>query len=372
MTNPILQQFGDHKLKDNPYVYGNPIHEETTFFGRKDELEQIIQAVTKPRKQDVLIIGERRTGKTSLLYQLEKRLDRPFIPVYVALNKSKPRTEDVLALILRSIISRLVQLELLDNEWKTMRFSYPDFEDNIKDIIEAARKKLDDVQIVLLLDEADFLLQIDSLHSIILNIFRKRPQVDERVQNILRAVLQSRIGSRLSAVVSSTNDLLTYSSQSGSPFFNQFRFIRLKLLSPQEIETLIRTPASMLGYTYAPGTVEHITNLSGGHPYYCQALCYEAFENALRAKRIIIGEPDVALAEKKITDDLYSAYLSSFWKRADRAERAYLAQLAHDRPLENTPKLHFQRLLDWQIITEVQGKYVFTAELLKKWTLMAS
>lgn len=371
MKNPIAQQFGDDWLKNNPYVYGNPIHEETAFFGRKDELEQITLAVTKPTKQDILLIGERRTGKTSLLYQLEERLDRPFIPVYVALNKSEPRTEDVLALILNSVISRLVELKLLDSEWKQHRFPYPDFEDNIKDIIEAASKQQDEIRIVLLLDEADYLLRINnSRSSRIINLFRKTPQVDERVQNILRATLQSRIGSQLSAVVSSTNDLLTYISQSSSPFFNHFRIVRLKPLSPTETQNLIRIPVDTLGYTYAPSVVERIVNLSGGHPYYCQALCYEAFEHAIKSKHNIIEESDMAFAEKKIVDDLYNAYLSVFWKRANQTERAYLTQLAHAKPLHNVTLSQITRLLDWQVITE--GEHRFSAELFKKWTIMAS
>jgi len=58
--------------RDNPYIYGNPI-DEGEFFGRQEELEAIVQAMTKPVKQDILVVGERRTGKTSLLYQVGKK-----------------------------------------------------------------------------------------------------------------------------------------------------------------------------------------------------------------------------------------------------------------------------------------------------------
>ena len=94
--NDILQKDAIYinVIKDNPYIYGDPVKEETAFFGRQKELDQIIQSVTKAAKQDILIVGERRTGKTSLLYQLDKRLGSPFIPVYIVLNTSKPKTED--------------------------------------------------------------------------------------------------------------------------------------------------------------------------------------------------------------------------------------------------------------------------------------
>lgn len=82
-----------NSIKDNPYVYGDPVSEEQAFFGRKKELEQLIQSVAKPAKQDTLVIGERRTGKTSLLYQVEQRIESPFISVYIVLNTAKPDTD---------------------------------------------------------------------------------------------------------------------------------------------------------------------------------------------------------------------------------------------------------------------------------------
>lgn len=78
--------------------------EEDAFFGRQEELAQILQAVTKHAKQDIFVVGERRTGKTSLLYLLEKRLDVPFIPIYIYLAESKPQTDALLDLIVGKII----------------------------------------------------------------------------------------------------------------------------------------------------------------------------------------------------------------------------------------------------------------------------
>lgn len=95
-------------IQDNPYVYGNSVKDAHSFFGRKDELEQIIQAVTKPAKQDVLVVGERRTGKTSLINQLIKRLDKPFVPVFVDIYTSELKTESVLELILYKTIGSLI------------------------------------------------------------------------------------------------------------------------------------------------------------------------------------------------------------------------------------------------------------------------
>jgi len=362
-------------VKDNPYVYGDPIKEETAFYGRQKLLERIVQAVSKPTKQDILIVGERRTGKTSLIYQLQKRLDKPFIPVYVVLNTSEPNTEGVLKLILRKIVQSLTEREILENEWLQHRYPYQDFIDNLAEVIAAAKRKLADIRIILLLDEADFLLRIRPGLPMVRELapfIEQDAPVDERPQNILRAALQSsEIGADLRAVVAGTTDLSTYVSQRSSPFFNHFRFEPLKPFTVQETRELITKPASALGYEYTQAAVDRISNLSGGQPYYCQALCYEAFESASQDKRTLINETDAAAAEKKITDDLFNSYLSGFWDRTTEVERVFLTALAHGKPRPTMTRAQIKRLLDWQLIVDTEGKYDFASGLIKNWTLLA-
>lgn len=371
-------------IKDNPYIYGNPIKEEAAFFGRQEDLDQIIQAVTKPAKEDILIVGERRTGKTSLLYRLQERLDRPFIPVYIVLNISEDQkitTESVLRLILEEIEQSLIIQNFLDvDEWETRSFKSKNFANRIGEIISAAKKQLADIKIVLLLDEADYLLKVRPTTSsiyekllLLIDAIQGKPLVDERLQNILRATLQSaQVGANLRAVVAGTTDLSTYISQRSSPFFNHFRFVHLKPLTFAETCDLITKPASTLGYSYSEDAIRRIIALSGGQPYYCQALCYESFECALQADCRSIGIQHVFDAETKITSDLFDAFLSGVWKRINQQEKHILSILT----VKNEPMTHFtqpqvKRLLNWQIITESRSEYTFASELIRMWTTMA-
>lgn len=367
-------------VKDNPYVYGDPIKEELTFYGRQKVLDRIIQAVTKPTKQDILIVGERRTGKTSLFYQLQKLLNSPFIPVYIVLNTIEPKTEAILETILRKIIRRLVESEILEKGWLEKHFAYTDFVDNVREAIEAAKANLRDIRIILLIDEADYLLNvkpkpdgIQEWFTYRINTFKGKPPIDERLQNVLRAALQSEeVGADLRAVVAGTSDLSTYVSRRASPFFNHFRFEPLKPLTIEETHQLITEPASTLGYTYLPIAVEHITSLCGGQPYYCQAICYESFDHALGAKRRDINNEDVSIAETKITEDLFNSYRSGFWDRTNKEEKLFLSALARNVSVNNFTRAQMKRLIDWQLITEIDGQYDFSSQLVKKWTVMAT
>ncbi|MHC5914813.1 MAG: pentapeptide repeat-containing protein [Nostoc sp.] len=372
-------------IKDNPYIYGDPVKEEIAFFGRQKELDQIIQSVTKPAKQDILIVGERRTGKTSLLYQLDKRLGSPFIPVYIVLNTSNPKTEDILKCIFNSIVDSLVKRQLInEGNWHN-NFSSENFNDNIKEVIKAAKTNLEDIKIVLLLDEADYLLHIKyeskqksfSNYGLPFVFYKPKPLIDERVQNILRAALQSnKIGVNLRAVVAGTTDLSSYISQHSSPFFNHFRFVRLKPLTPEETRNLIIEPALAAGYSYDEKAIKRIMALSGGLPYYCQALCSESlniteFGKESQLQNKFITEDYVAQAEDKILADFFDSYHSVFWNRATKVEKRFLSNLVKGKSVDKFTVAQIKRLLDWQIITEFKDSYCFTAELIQKWTAVA-
>ncbi|MCB0160692.1 MAG: hypothetical protein KDD83_21315, partial [Caldilineaceae bacterium] len=79
----------------NPYVSGEPVRQGDMFFGRRDLLQKIVDTL---HNNSIMIHGERRIGKTTLLYQLANALrevDDPefrFLPIYVDLEGT-PETE---------------------------------------------------------------------------------------------------------------------------------------------------------------------------------------------------------------------------------------------------------------------------------------
>ena len=356
-------------IQDNPYIYGPPVH-KIGFFGRQEELDDILQAILKPLKEDILLVGERRIGKTSALNQIKMQLGRPFLPVYIVLNTVEPETEKILKLILTKIIETLIDDKLLDTSWTDHHFHSEYFERNIAEIIQAAREHVTDIKLVLLLDEADYLLKVlRNQSAYLIDPLQDTQQIDDRVQNILRAMLQSEVGMDVRVVVAGTNDLSGYIAQRSSPFYNHFREVTLKPLTSEETRELVLKPVSVLGYTYTPKIVDRIIALSGGLPYLCQGLCYEAFSYARRSQNSIIDETALAAAEKKITRELFSKYyLPSFWKRMNTNEHVLLANLIKGKSSQGITLQQAKRLLDWQLLIKKQRTYNFQAELFRIWT----
>jgi uncharacterized protein len=54
----------------NPFTFGNPIKDPARFYGREADIRQITNRLLSSAHESTSIIGERRIGKTSLLYHL--------------------------------------------------------------------------------------------------------------------------------------------------------------------------------------------------------------------------------------------------------------------------------------------------------------
>ena len=73
----------------NPFISGEPVRREDMFFGRRDLLQKIVDTL---HTNSIMIHGERRIGKTTLLYHLNNHLwgledeEYWFVPLYVDLQ----------------------------------------------------------------------------------------------------------------------------------------------------------------------------------------------------------------------------------------------------------------------------------------------
>ena len=71
----------------NPYIAGNPLTGTEMFFGRSDVFDFIHQALSGQHQDNVLVLyGQRRTGKTSILYQMDRNLSDRYLCVFIDLH----------------------------------------------------------------------------------------------------------------------------------------------------------------------------------------------------------------------------------------------------------------------------------------------
>lgn len=71
----------------DPYVVGNIVEDEDLFVGRDDFIQDLLEEVTNDRRTgSVVIYGQKRSGKSSILYHLKKRVPDKVIAILCDIN----------------------------------------------------------------------------------------------------------------------------------------------------------------------------------------------------------------------------------------------------------------------------------------------
>jgi hypothetical protein len=96
----------------NPYVAGNPVGDSPAFVGRADVLHEVLRVLRRPQDNAIVLFGQRRIGKTSILQHLAAQLPRegPYRAVYFDLqDKADWRLDRVLRELARTVAYALDQ-----------------------------------------------------------------------------------------------------------------------------------------------------------------------------------------------------------------------------------------------------------------------
>ena len=141
-------------ISPNPYIVGNPVRDRSMFFGREAEFELVRNRFQHSERGGLLVFcGERRSGKTSILFQiLDRRLGPDFIPALIDMQSMAIANEmDFLGKIAQEILAAL------GPEGK--RIPPPDFTAGsnhaatFQKFVEAVLRACPDRKLILLFDE---------------------------------------------------------------------------------------------------------------------------------------------------------------------------------------------------------------------------
>ncbi len=261
----------------NPYVAGGPIFDPDLFFGREPLVQKILQTV---HNNSLLLFGERRIGKTSLLHQVHRRLealDDPdflFLPVYIDLQGTPE--ERFFATLADQIF------EALDPAADRRRalggaagYSHHDLFRELHGLLAKLRdgspKRL---KVVLLIDEVDEL-----------------NHYDPRVNQGLRSLFMKRFAENLAAVVAGVGIRKEWEKEA-SPWYNFFEEVEVRAIPPEEALRLVVEPVGEM-FRFEAGAAERIVALSDGKPFLIQRRCLTLVGRLHEAGRRTITVEDV-------------------------------------------------------------------------------
>jgi len=262
--------------RKNPYIIGRPIYEKELFFGR-DNLFNFVNANLNNGAKVILLQGQRRIGKSSVLNQIPNFVGGDkFAFVYFDLqDKARLTLAEVLEKLATEIIIKLkLKKDNIKPPLKT------DLEANAEIFSEfflpQLFQNLGSKNLVLLLDEFDVLSDYNPA-SAIQHFF---PYLQYIISNHQQLFIIPVVGRRLDDMKNLLN------------LFRRAPNQEIGLLDEKSATQLITKPAEGV-LEYQPDAIAAILELSAGHPYFTQVICFQIFQQAEAEDKWQVKRADV-------------------------------------------------------------------------------
>ncbi len=360
----------------NPYIAGNPVTGTEMFFGRQDVF-RFVRETLVGRYQDnaIVLFGGRRTGKTSVLYQMGRYLDPCYVPVFVDLQGiSLEGLGEMLWGIARQATRAL-------RRQKGIRLTIPSRDEFAGDpggcfregFLDPALEALGDDRLLVMLDEAARLYeQVQA------------GRLEPRVFDLLRSLIQYHPHLNF---VFSIGSGLEEMCQEYAVLFNLCQYRKISFLDRDAAEALITEPVKE-HYQYTPRAVKRILEVAHGQPYYTQLVCNRLFARWARQRGDVVRVSDVEAVLGEAAEQ-GMASLQYTWEEASDGAKVVLAALAElmvdgNQPV-STNDLRatiaaqeiplsrravsgaLQELVTREVLRPANGGYVFTVDLMRLW-----
>ena len=346
-------------LGTSPYIVGSPIDREEMFFGRKDIIKKIKRQLSTSHRANVILLeGNRRTGKTSILTHLRTNPD--VLPGWIVVNcsfqgadghesKIGLPTNTVFELMAEKIGSAAYEAGLRvclpdmappDSNKKfeiafakalPKAFSGPRpfkvFELYIQAVLEAASPR----RLLLMLDEFDKLQEgIDSSIT--------SPQVPENIRYLLHTY------QGMSAILTGSRRLKRLREEYWSALFGFGHRVSVSELPLEDARLLVTQPVEGR-LTYVPEARDHVVELCSLQPFLIQSLCNRIFEHAASSNEqtVTVGAVDT-VAQEMVEDN---EHFRTLWDYAGTERRHFVLALC--QKLEEGPDPITLSLLETQL-----------------------
>ncbi len=325
-ANSIAIEGHQHPYREIPnhYSSGTPIRDEEMFYGRTEDLALLRDKLKSPKANRVVVLaGQRRMGKTSLIYQLAHQLkEGPDTPVLIDLqsfslvnnvgqflHQLAARTQEEVQKYRGIIVALPAEQSFLNNPTDT-------FDHFLKDVLKAQPGR----KLVFLLDEFEKLQEHIDKHII-----------DEKILHYLRSLMQHR--ERLNFLLVSAPNIRYHTERYWAVFFNialQHRLTRLK--ETEAIDLIVQPVQGYLQYDML--ALKRIRQLSGDQPYLIHIIGEQLIEYCNNLKKTYVTVNDVNIVLKRILEEQTSSIYWIWHQFASPTEHFLLAILAQEQDEE--------------------------------------
>lgn len=337
----------------NPYIAGPSLdpdreaspqenRDRSRFKGRQDIFREIEQLALSSQPPILLLYGTRRSGKTSALKYLPRKVGADIVPLVVDLQGIADAT--TLVSVGRSLADKILEAA---RKSRNLQLPDPDYNAIDRDPFPALRGWFTDIEaafpnkrFLLCLDEFERLSEtIEATHS-------KAPL------NFFRHVMQHR--SRWIVLFSGSHTLDELDDY-WSDYLINTQFLRLTYLQESEARELIVEPIENFPDIYTPGAIDRLIYWTRCQPYLVQLSCQVLVEYLNRNKTGEGSSPkatvdDVeAIVPKAIETGM--GYFNELWRGTlSEPEREFVRNLIATNSREIGDRAALRKLIQKEVL----------------------
>jgi len=357
---------------DSPYIIGVPLAEfQEIFVGRADVSARIEQLLLDRRRPPMLLYGQRRIGKTSLLINLGRLMPSTIIPLFVNLQGPPTLARDHAGFLYN------LARAMIESAEKHRRLQLPAIlrETLAKDPFTGFDEWLDDVEKVLGTSTA--LLALDEF-EVLFDALTNGRFSETDVLGMLRHLIQHR--PRFKVLLAGSHTLDEF--QRWSSYLINVQVIKLGYLKEEDALQLIERPTPDFALRYEPGASRRVVNLTRGHPFLVQQLCAEIValknEQDPAVRRLArLSDVEAAIPEALSHGALFFSDIEN--NQVDSSGLAMLrfiaargaGAIANQSELASQFGDEFEAALDLllrrDLLEPVNGGYRFQVEMIRRW-----
>jgi hypothetical protein len=311
-----------------PFVTGTPLRSSEMFVGRQDVFRFVREHMVGAYQNNVIVLhGQRRTGKTSILYRLREELADSHVAVLVDMQGKAARgTADFLYALSDDIAYTLEHYGLfVDLPDRAEYEESPELAFRSR-FLRTVVDRLDHRNLLLMFDEFEELQQrVEDGH------------LEPGIFSFLRNLMQHE--PRVDFLFSGTHKLEELGAGYWSILFNIAAYKRITFLDPGEVRRLVTEPVAPQGMEYDPLAIDRIVQVTAGHPYFTQVVCHEmvAFHNEIERSYMTVTCVDQVLERIIERGEAHFKYIWSGATPEEQWTMVALADLLPDAEAAATP-----------------------------------
>lgn len=353
-------------LGTNPYVDARTLQggEDRVFFGRKTEIERILAELRKPSASTVLLIeGNRRTGKTSLLYHFNlHHLPSDWIAAYCTFQSGEGEssgegirglpTREVFYILAEALVSAVVgagyRLELFDvgafdPAWSGVEL-FTQIENRLHSYFDAGhayqRLRLVLEQCLEAVRPRRLLLEIEEFDTLQEGMLSGATST-QTVENI-RHLFQTY--NQVAGILTGSRKVRRLREEYWNVLFGIGDPVILSSLDPESARALITLPVERR-LRFTPAAVDLIVHLTACQARIIQTLCSRLFD-------LCAANPDLRVISEEMVERVGDEkarnyeHFKSLWRSVPSAAHRCVALTVNRMELAGVRRITFSQLRD--------------------------